>query len=185
MIYALKGKIEEICSKFVVLTVAGGESYKVFMPSADLGALHSQKEAKIFTCLFVKDESMDLYGFLSEESRGLFEMLNTVSGVGPRAAIGILGLGTAEHIMAAIREGKIEALTKSFGIGKKTAERIIVELKDKIKSGGDVPEWDEDVYDALIKLGYRRDAAKEAIKKLSKESQNTHDRLKEALKYMR
>ncbi len=185
MIYALKGKVEEVSAKFVVLSVAGGESYKVFMPSSDLGALQNKQEAKVFTCLFVKDESMDLYGFLSIESRDLFEMLNTVSGVGPRAAIGILGLGAVDHIIAAIKEGKTEALTKSFGIGKKTAERIVVELKDKIKGGGDVPEWDEDVYDALIKLGYRRDAAKEAIKKLSKEAQNTHDRLKEALKYIR
>lgn len=185
MIYALKGKVEEIHTRFAVIGVAGGESYRVFMPVANLSSIQSKQEVKIFTCLFVKEESMDLYGFLSEEDKDFFEMLNTVSGVGPRAAIGILGLGSVSQIKAAIKEGQTEALTKSFGIGKKTAERIVVELKDKIKEGGAVPEWDEDVYDALIKLGYRRDIAKEAIKKLSKGTQNTNDRLKEALRHMR
>jgi Holliday junction DNA helicase RuvA len=185
MIYALKGKIEEIHANFAVVATAGGESYKVFMPAGDLGVLQNDNEAKIFTCLFSKEDGIDLYGFLSEEERDLFEMLNTVSGVGPKAAIGVLGLGPTPQIKAAIREGRPEALTKSFGIGKKTAERIVVELKDKIKGGGEVPEWDEDVYDALIKLGYRREAAKEAVKKVSQETKNVNDRLKEALKNMK
>jgi Holliday junction DNA helicase RuvA len=182
MIYALRGKVEEIRGNFAVIATAGGESYKVFMPAGDLGALQGVQETKIFTCLFSREDGMDLYGFMSAEERDLFETLNTVSGVGPKAAIGILGLGPVDQIKAAIREGRPEALTKSFGIGKKTAERIVVELKDKIKGGGEVPEWDEDVYDALIKLGYRREAAKEAVKKISSENKNVNDRLKEALK---
>ncbi|MFA5052894.1 MAG: Holliday junction branch migration protein RuvA [Parcubacteria group bacterium] len=185
MIYALHGITEEIHVNFAVLAVSGGESYKVFMPQGDLGALQKGKEIKLFTCLYSREDGMDLYGFLSEEERDLFETLNTVSGVGPKAAIGILGLGPTDQIKAAIREGKTETLTKSFGIGKKTAERIVVELRDKIKGGGDAPEWDEDVYDALIKLGYRRDAAKEAVRKVNKETKDINERLKEALKYIK
>ncbi|MFA4999274.1 MAG: Holliday junction branch migration protein RuvA [Parcubacteria group bacterium] len=185
MIYALKGKIEEIRTNFVVFAVAGGESYKIFMPAGGLSALRENQEVKLFTCLFSREGGLDLYGFLSGGERDLFETLNTVSGVGPKAAIGILGLGPTDQIKAAIREGRTETLTKSFGIGKKTAERIIVELRDKIKEGGEVPEWDEDVYDALIKLGYRRDAAKEAVGKVSRDTKNINDKLKEALKYIR
>jgi len=182
MIYALKGKVEEVGINFVVLTVAGGESYKVFVPARELGRALQNQEVRLFTCLFVKESGVDLYGFLSGEERLFFELLNTVSGVGPKAALGVLGLGPIDQIKAAIREGKPEALTKSFGIGKKTAERIVVELKDKIKEGGgEAPEWDEDIYDALIKLGYRRDAAKEAIKKIGNKTANVNDRLKEAL----
>lgn len=182
MIYALKGKIEETHINFAVVLTNGGESYKVFMPAVSLSSLKEGEEVKLFTCLFLREDGMDLYGFLSGEERDLFEILNTVSGVGPKAAIGVLGLGPVDQIKAAIREGRPEALTKSFGIGKKTAERIVLELKDKIKGGGEVPEWDEDIYDALIKLGYRRDAAKEAVKKVSRENKNINDRLKEALK---
>jgi len=182
MIYALKGKIEEIGTSFVVLTVAGGESYKVFMPARELRGSLQNQEVRLFTCLFVKESGVDLYGFLSAEERSFFELLNTVSGVGPKAALGVLGLGPINQIKAAIKENKPESLTKSFGIGKKTAERIVVELKDKIKEvEGEAPEWDEDIYDALIKLGYRRDAAKEAIKKISNKTTNVNDRLKEAL----
>ena len=181
MIYALKGKIEEVGINFVVLTVAGGESYKVFMPVRELGGALQNKEIKLFTCLFVKESGVDLYGFLSGEERLFFELLNTVSGVGPKAALGVLGLGPIDQIKMAIKGGKPEVLTKSFGIGKKTAERIVVELKDKIKEGGEASGWDEDIYDALIKLGYRRDAAKEAIKKIDNKTANVNDRLKEAL----
>jgi Holliday junction DNA helicase RuvA len=185
MIYALKGEIEEVGPNFAVVSVAGGEYYKVFMPVGDLGSLVIGGKMKIFTCLFSREETTELYGFLSQEERELFEMLNTVSGVGPKAALGILGLGEVDQIKAAIREGKTEALKKSFGIGKKTAERIVVELRDKIKGGSEAPEWDEDVYDALVKLGYRREAVKEAIKKISKEAETTNDKLKEALKYIK
>lgn len=185
MIYALKGVIEEIYSNFIVLEVLGGESYKIFMSLGDTGTLQVGDKIHVFTCLFTKEDGMFLYGFLSEEQKHMFEILNTVSGVGPKAAMGILGLGPINQIKAAIREGKSEALTKSFGIGKKTAERIIVELRDKIKDGGELPEWDDDVYDALIKLGYRRDAAKEAVRKIGNEIKNANDRLKEALKYMK
>jgi len=181
----LRGKTEEVRAGFAVIAVAGGESYKVSMPVGDLGKLKIGEEIKIFTCLFSREDGMELYGFLTEEERGLFEMLNTVSGVGPRAATGILGLGPVAQIKAAISEGKPEALTKSFGIGKKTAERIVVELKDKVEGGGVVPEWDEDVYDALIKLGYRREAAKEAVKKINRETKNVNDRLKEALGHIK
>jgi Holliday junction DNA helicase RuvA len=182
MIYALKGKVEDVLLNFAVITVAGGESYKVFMPIGDLGALRAGEDIKVFTCLFSREDGMELYGFLSEEERELFEMLNTVSGVGPRAATGILGLGPIDQIKSAISEGRPEALTKSFGIGKKTAERIVVELKDKVEGGGGkVPEWDEDIYDALIKLGYRKEDAKQAVKKISRETKNVNDRLKEAL----
>jgi len=183
MIYALKGKVEELGTNFIVLTVMGGESYKVFVPARELGGALKNKEIRLFTCLFIKESGMDLYGFLSEEERSFFELLNTVSGVGPKAALGVLGLGPIDQIKAAIKGGNPEALTKSFGIGKKTAGRIVVELKDKVKEGegGSVPEWDEDIYDALIKLGYRRDAAKEAIKKIGNKTANVNDRLKEAL----
>lgn len=185
MIYSLKGKLTEKGSGYVVVETAG-VGYKVFFPvSAENKLPKLNEEIKLFTKLRVKDDGMDLYGFLFKEEKDFFEMLNTVSGIGPKTALGILNLASVQDLKFAISEGNKDVLIKSIGIGKKTAERLITELKDKIfvsDSGRKSATWDEDVYQALIELGYKSKEAKEAVMKINPGLKTSGERLKEVLK---
>ena len=185
MFYSLKGKISMVGENSAGIETAGGEGYLVHMSKNALSTMAVGREVIIITRLFVREDSMELFGFLDGGEKKLFDMLNTVSGVGPRAAMTILALGTTEQIRSAIAGGKAEMLTKSFGIGKKTAERIIVDLKDKVGPSSEKGDWDDDVYEALIKLGYRREGIKEAMKKIDPDLKTTNERLKDAMKKMK
>ncbi|MDD4930771.1 MAG: Holliday junction branch migration protein RuvA [Candidatus Colwellbacteria bacterium] len=187
MFYSLKGKIIGVEGNTVGLETAGGEGYMVHMSETAMVKLsRDEREVRIFVRLFVRDDAMEIFGFMDEEERKLFDMLNTVSGVGPRAAISILSLGATEQIRTSIASGQAQVLSKSFGIGKKTAERIIVELKDKVGEIGEAAaDWDDDVYEALIKLGYRREDIKEAMKKIDPNLKTTGEKLKDAMKKMK
>ena len=186
MFYSLKGKILMIGENSAAIETAGGEGYLVHMSKNTLSTMTVGQETRIIARLFVREDAMELFGFLDDDEKKLFDMLNTVSGVGPRAAMTILALGTTEQIRSGIAGGKAEMLTKSFGIGKKTAERIIVELKDKVGPSSErTGDWDDDVYEALTKLGYRRESIKEAMKKIDPDLKTTNERLKDAMKKMK
>jgi Holliday junction DNA helicase RuvA len=188
MIYSLKGKLTEKGPSYVVVDVLG-VGYKVFFPASAENKLPKLgEEIKLYTKLRVKDDGMDLYGFLFKEEKEFFEMLNTVSGVGPKTALGILNLAGVGDLKLAISEGNKDVLIKSIGIGKKTAERLITELKDKIfisESGRKSATWDEDVYQALIELGYKSKDAKEAVMKINPSLKSSGERLKDVLKKIR
>ena len=186
MFYSLKGKITAVEENYTAIETAGGEGYLVYMSKSSLSKLIVGNETTIFVRLFVREDAMDLFGFLETQEKFLFDLLNTVSGVGPKAAMAILGLGSTEQIRNGIAEGKAEILTKSFGIGKKTAERIIVELREKVGVASEKStDWDDDVYDALMKLGYRRENIKEAMKKINPDLKTTGEKLKDAMKKMK
>ncbi|MDD5099141.1 MAG: Holliday junction branch migration protein RuvA [Candidatus Colwellbacteria bacterium] len=186
MFYSLKGKILKVDENSIAIETAGGEGYSVHMPQGAISKAVIGEEVRVITRLFVRDDALEIFGFFNEREKELFDLLNTVSGVGPRAAMTILDLGSAEDIRAGIATGKVEMLTKSFGIGKKTAERIIVELRDKVKSTSEaISNWDDDVYEALLKLGYRREDAKEAMKKIDPEIKTTNEKLKDAIRKMK
>lgn len=188
MIWGLKGKVRKIYDNSVAIDT-GGVIYKAFVSQESIKMIPAvSQEIELFTVLIVKEDALDIFGFISEEEKNLFEVLNTVNGVGPRAALAILSSGPVNQIKLAISQGKTEALTKSFGIGKKTAERIVIDLRDKVfpdfTEGGEskAPDWDEDVFEALMKLGYKRELAKEAVKNIDFSLKTTNDRLRDALK---
>lgn len=132
MIGFLRGKVARLSLDFCFLDVAG-VGYRVFISGATHGRLHMGEEVTLFTYLAVREDAMTLYGFFSEEEYELFQMLISVTGIGPKAALGILSNITPENLCLAVRNKKADILTKAPGIGKKSAERIILELKDKMK----------------------------------------------------
>ena len=168
---------------------AGGVGYRLrTSPSANVLAVVGS-EICLETFLSVKEDALDLFGFGSAAEKELFKNFLSVSGVGPKTALHLLDLGGVEEISLAIVRGDIDYLTKVSGIGKKTAERIVVDLKTKLKesrisnleSGSKVTNGLEDVVDALETLGYSSSQAREVIKKLDPKDKTSEQLLREAL----
>lgn len=136
----------------------------------------------------VREEALDLYGFREEEELRIFELLLTVSGVGPKSALGILNIATTETLRTAIAQGKAEYLTKVSGVGRKTAEKIVLELRDKIgahseESAGAL-KGDEEALEAMRALGYSLAEGRDALKKVPHDITSGSERLREALKLL-
>jgi Holliday junction DNA helicase RuvA len=186
MIYKLRGPIAEVFEDFAVLTV-GGVGFKIFMAERALAGLSVGSEMDMFCHLHVREDALDLYGFRDGKELEFFEMLLAVSGVGPRSALAVLDVADLSELGAAIQEGRPDLMTRAAGIGRKTAERIVLDLKGKIKVGGAEEmvkrmEGDSDIMETLVGLGYRRDQAKAALEKLDKGTAGVEARLREALK---
>ncbi len=162
-----------------------GVGHKVFVGPETLQKL-TQKETpvKVFTSLYVRETALELYGFLTFAELELFETLNAVPGVGPRTALGILGVGSIDMLKKAIAAGETSYMTKVSGIGRKTAEKIVVELREKMGKGiekSDEFRDEEDALEALKSLGYSLREAREALAKVSEETKGAQDRIKAAL----
>lgn len=187
MISRLTGTIVHIDPKYVVLDVSD-VGYKVFTPADSLSKIgKDEKKVTLWTYLAVRENSMDLYGFITLAELGFFELLLTVSGIGPKTALGILNAASVHSLETAIQTGDTSHLTKVSGIGKKVAEKIVLELKDKVDkmtSGVTVNSSDGDVIEALKALGYSPQEARDVMKKLSKDLVKTGDKVKEALKIL-
>src|SRR3989344_3423828 len=133
MLGHLEGKIIHTEIGFVILSV-GGVGYKVHIPinmSAEVGA-----NARFWTHLAVREDALDLYGFEDRESLNFFEMLIKISGIGPKSALNIISISSLANLKQAVSEGDLPYLTKISGIGRKTAEKIVLELRDKIPASG-------------------------------------------------
>ncbi len=187
MIHSITGALAFKKENYLVVE-SGGMGFKIFAPASVLGNLPTTGSSiKIFCHLQVREDALELYGFLSEQELGLFERLTSVSGIGPKSALGILSLGKVDQLVAAINEGRTELLTRASGIGKKTAERVILELKGKLSltmapQTLSLMESDLELEETLISLGYSRAQAKSAISKIDGKIVNFKDRLREALK---
>lgn len=187
MIYSLNGELALKKEKFIVID-AGGVGFKVFTPLSSEGKLPPiGTKIRIFTYLYIREGILDLYGFLEESDLHFFELLMSVSGIGPKSAMGILSVASVDRLSAAISRGETEILQKSSGIGRKTADRIILELKDKMSApGGEetvkMMESDSDIYEAMVSLGYTARQIKEAIQKIDPDIKNVSDRLRDGLK---
>lgn len=182
MIGYLKGRVIDQDLKSVILDVSG-VGYKIYTNTA---LLDSKKDAlEFWTYLAVRENALDLYGFTSKEELGFFELLITVSGIGPKSAMGILTVASVSNLRNAIVSGDTSHLIKVSGVGKKNAEKIVVELKDKLTSfeGGVSTSADVDVIEALKALGYGEREAREALKKVA-DSKDTSDKIKKALKLL-
>lgn len=189
MIHSLNGALASRKENFIVVE-NGGIGYKIIVNARTLESLPDEgNQVKFFCHLYVREDRLELYGFLTEKELRLFELFNSVSGIGPKLAIGLLGMDKAENIVAAIMENRPDLLTRVSGVGGKTAERIILELKNKIKplagaASAQQMEADFDAEEVLINLGYQKRTAREALNSLPKSIQKIEDRLKEALKIL-
>lgn len=190
MISGLSGKIVANREGEAEVEV-GGVCFKVFVPrrySKQLPKLGTG--VRFYTCLYLnREETAELFGFLTEEELGMFKMLVTVSGVGPKMALNILSSTAPDRLATAITQGRADIIEKAQGVGKKTAMRIALDLKDKIKAkkinlslGLEESGADEEIIEALSALGYKRSAIKEVLEKIDPKLIKLGDRLKDALK---
>ncbi|MBQ7515833.1 MAG: Holliday junction branch migration protein RuvA [Schwartzia sp.] len=165
MIGFLRGKVTHLLTDACLLDV-GGVGYRVYVAGATRSRLKPGEEVTLFTHLSVREDALTLYGFYSQEEYNIFQLLISVSGIGPKVALGILSATSVENLCRAIHGQQLAVLTKLPGIGKKSAQRLILELKDKV--GGDdgpanefdaapLPPGDDAVSEAtaaLLALGY-------------------------------
>jgi Holliday junction DNA helicase RuvA len=185
MIGSIKGKIILKKEKFLIVET-GGVGYKISI-SPDVLSKTKKLEEEIFLFIHthVREDCLDLYGFLSLEELEFFEMLISVSGIGPKGALQILGIASIETLRKAIGTGDTSYLTKISGIGKKTAEKIVIELRDKmgeVEKGSSMQE-ELDAMEALKSLGYMQNEIREVLKKVSPDL-NTNEKIREALKIL-
>ncbi len=190
MITSLQGKVESIGSDRAVINV-GGVGFQLFMPTTALSALGKPgNEVKVHTHLHVREDNISLYGFGSTEELWLFETLLGVTGLGPRLSLAILSALSPEQITLAIATGSTDMLNMIPGVGKKVANRIILELKEKIgagwaiTTGEHIPRENTDVLAALTSLGYSAGEAVKAVAALPDDSKlNLEEKIKLALQY--
>ncbi|HCT65688.1 MAG TPA: Holliday junction branch migration protein RuvA [Lachnospiraceae bacterium] len=199
MISYIKGSLEYI-GEGTIIVETGGIGYSVFvspMTASALPPLHSQ--IKIYTYMNVKDDGISLFGFNKMEELELFNKLLTVSGVGPKGALSLLGYMPSSQIIMAIVTDDIATLSKAPGVGKKTAQRLVLDLKDKFKTEDFVQSITEELgseadfsvagekteaIEALIALGYTRSEAVKAVASVYKSGMDTQAVLKASLKKM-
>ncbi|CAH2212613.1 Holliday junction branch migration protein RuvA [Tepidibacter aestuarii] len=191
----IKGIVEEINIDFIVVE-CNGIGYRINTSQNTICQVKKNEEVKIYTKLIVREDDMSICGFKTQEELKMFELLNSVSKIGPKVALGILSFAEPKRLGAFILSEDIGALSKAPGVGKKTAERMILELKDKIDkhnvefeqtlltaSNKNILEKDEAVQ-ALVALGYSLAEAKEATNKLKKECGDTEELIKKCLMYL-
>ena len=191
MIANLRGLVLRTHITSIILDVSG-VGYRVFMTTAGLELTKStpkNKETSLFTHLAVRENSQDIYGFFDEDELFFFEMLLSVSGIGPKSALGILNIADVETLRDAIAENDSSYLTKVSGIGTKSAQKIVLELQGKIDglvsvSSKESRSDDIDTLEALTALGYTQGEVRGALKEIPKDIEGTNARIKEALKLL-
>lgn len=177
MISYISGTIDSIEKDKVVID-CNGMGYGIFMPLNSLETLGDGEQVKIYTYLSVREDAMQLYGFLTREELNLFKLLIGVSGVGPKGGLAIISTCPGDSLQMAIISGDAKAISKAPGVGTKTAQRIIIELKDKLdindiiensngmNTNSCINEAQKDAIEALVALGYSHTMATDAVKKI-------------------
>lgn len=186
MIGHLRGLVLAKREGYAILEV-GGVGYKVALTRATLTPLAVGSELSVWTHMAVREVSQDIYGFDREDELRLFELLlNHVSGIGPKSALAILDIATVETLRSAIAGGNAAYLTNVSGIGKKTAEKIILELRDKVgisaESESAALQGDEEALEAMRALGYTASEARDALRKVPTSITGGSERIRAALK---
>ncbi len=165
MISHLRGTVAGVAPDGAVIEI-GGVGFSVQCTPGTLATLRPGAEAHVSTCLIVREESLTLYGFGSDDERNVFELLQTASGVGPRLALAMLAVHSPDALRRAVATGDLDALQLVPGVGKKGAQRIVLELKDRLGVPGDVPldgtrvhlaappSWREQAQSGLVNLGW-------------------------------
>ena len=190
----IKGTVEEINLDYIVID-NNNIGYKINVSSNTIKDLHLGNLAKIYTKLIVREDDMSLCGFYTKEEMRMFELLTSVSKIGPKVGLSILSFASPGQLGAYILSEDVAKLSKAPGVGKKTAERIVLELKDKVDknnidfeptlfSSEPILVSKDEAIDALVALGYSSKEAKEAVDKCKKEGLNTEDIIKKSLTYI-
>lgn len=201
MISYIRGELADVREDQVVIDV-GGVGYGIFMSGSDIAGLPSTgQEVKINTYLHVKEDVMQLFGFLTRDGLEVFRLIIGVSGIGPKGGLNILNQMTPNDLRFAVLAGDVKAISKAQGIGKKTAEKLILELKDKLElteAGGNEPEGKTllqksagtgeiqgEAVEALVALGYGSTEAFQAVRSVEIDGDSTVEEvLKKALRQM-
>lgn len=187
MIASIQGKVASTGSDYMIVTT-GGIGYKIYVPHSALEK--TDDEIFLHTILIVREDAFTLYGFPTHSEQEIFEILLKVNGVGPRMALAILSTISVEHLRQAVYNERAEILTRVPGVGKKTAQKIVFELKDKLAGGLDMPpveafdDINSEVMDALTALGYSIVEAQSAIQSFPKDApKSVEERIRLALHY--
>ncbi|MCM1307016.1 MAG: Holliday junction branch migration protein RuvA [Butyrivibrio sp.] len=197
MITYVKGELSEIYGNYIVVE-AGGVGYEMMVPPSAAGALPPLgSSVKIYAYQYVKEDALDLYGFLSRDDLNIFKLLITVNGIGPKGALNILSVITPDELRLAVLSGDVKRIQSAPGIGAKTAQRLIIELKDKLSledvltkgvSDGAQPLRSEngprdEAIEALVALGYSSAEAIRAVREVETDEDSDGEAvLKAALK---
>lgn len=171
MIATLHGVVSEKLADIVVLEVQG-VGYGLLVPAEDYGRLTTGEQAKLYIYEHIREQAHDLFGFLTKDSKSLFEQLLEVNGVGPKMALNMLSIGSGQEVRQAIASGDVKFIQRANGVGKRVAERVVVELKDKVGLVGvdlestgllqsETTMMNDEAIEGLVALGYTpQDAAK-------------------------
>lgn len=185
MISFLRGTLLQRAPDSIILDVHG-VGYRVRVPTTTLSSLGDLgTSVELYTHLHVREDDLSLYGFATQDELDLFELLLSVSGIGPKVALGILSSASPNEIRSAIAQGDLEILSGIRGIGKKTAQRLVLELKGKVELGEEISELsplDGEVAATLINLGYSAAEAQRAAR--SVRGTTLEDKLRAALQYL-
>lgn len=195
MIHYIKGELAYISENEIVIE-NNGIGYLIEVPLSVLPALPPKnEEVKIYTELYVREDMLKLFGFLTEDDLQIFRMLITVSGIGPKGALAILSLMTPEQLRFAILANDVDSISAAKGIGKKTASKLVIELQDRLKTkigsgnesattvGSREVSPRSEAVEALVGLGYSVAEATAALKKVSEEN-SLEEMIKLALRYL-
>jgi Holliday junction DNA helicase RuvA len=189
MIATLEGKISQKIGDLIVIE-CGGVGYGLFVTFEDFGGLNSGDNIKLFIYEHIRENAHDLFGFRNLETKYLFEQLLSVNGVGPKMALAILSVASSSHVRQAIAAGDIKFISQATGVGKRVAERVVVDLKDKVGLASDENATDfltttadpsDEALQGLVALGYSVQDAAAALKGVD-EKLPPSDRIKAALK---
>lgn len=184
MIAFVRGTVSDMGETSLVVDT-GAVGYEIFMTAGDLNRITVGMEVRIHTYFLVREDALQLYGFLSRDDLGMFRLLLGVSGIGPKGALGLLSGITADELRFAVLSDDVKAISRAPGIGKKTAQKVILELKDKLNlqdafeasfsgsedvlpqdTGADLPDGRRDAVEALIALGYSSTEALRAVRQV-------------------
>jgi len=187
MISCLSGTVRHKDINALVVDV-GGVGYKVLVTIETALEVTPSSPIFLWTHLVVRETSLELFGFLDKETLDIFDLLITISGIGPKTALGILNVATPSMLRQAVASADTSYLTRVSGIGKKNAEKIVMELKDKLKTTSEDRTVDGrsegDALEALVSLGYTERDAREALKRVPKEIEGASERVKAALRIL-
>ena len=187
MIGTLNGTVRHKDLHYLVVDISG-VGYKVLVTTETALDVAPSSPIFLWTHLVVRETSLELFGFLDKETLNVFELLITIPGIGPKSALSILNVATPSTLRQAVASEDTTYLTRVSGIGKKNAEKIVLELKDKLKitkedRGLDMRS-EGDALEALVSLGYNERDAREALKRVPKETEGASERVKAALKLL-
>lgn len=184
MIGFIDGVVKATIRDTVIVEVHG-IGYRVRTPTTTLAKTHEGDSLSLWTYLSVRENALDLFGFEDRDELRWFELLLSVSGIGPRSALSVLNSADSATLESAVAGGDASILVRAFGIGRKTAEKIVLELKEKIVSvegGATALGSDGDVVAALMSLGYSAREARDLARAVSQELEGTENRIREALR---